>query len=244
MTRGIAQSVGAGITAVWASVLMLAAPAQASEIPDLSICDGFPVHSESEDVTAQREQPLVLPADWTGIAAVSPYWIAVSTEYHTTYCVSTQWMLDADNFERFDKRFLGFHWEGPDAFGYILIDRSGQGYAIDTSVRPHFTPEGTMFAVLNRTDTGMEEFDGFAIWSIHGGALRPYLVNFGPPLSPMIDWRIEDWEGENCLHISAVPYEQIVGNWEQLPNAPRSSYIAHPGNQWQIAEGKTCPTID
>lgn len=241
IVSGNARSLGAAKGFLGALALMLAAPGHAKEAPDFSICESFPVHPEAEHVTAERRTSFDLPPDWMGVATASRNWIAVVTEYRTIYCVSTQWMLHASNFERFSERFWGFSWKGPETFGYMLIDRSGQGHAIDTAVRPRFSPGGNRFAVLNRSDTGMEAFDGFAIWDIDGGVLRPYLVNSGPLLSPMIDWRIDGWDGENCLHISAVPYEIIDGNWDKLPNAPRSSYVAHPANQWQIAEGETCP---
>ena len=244
IARGIVQRIMLGAGIMLASALIFAAPARTHEVPNTSVCEGFPVNQDAEYITAEREHPLELPVDWAGIAEISRDWIAVATEYHTTYCIHAQGMVRASDFERFGDRFIGFNWEGSETFGYKLIDRSGQGRVIDTAVRPHFSPEGNQFAVLNRTDTGMEEFDGFAIWHVYGGALTPYLVNSGPPLSPMIDWRIDRWDGENCLHISAVSYEQIDGNWDQLSKERRSSYVAHPANAWQITEGETCPGID
>ncbi|MFV0645099.1 MAG: hypothetical protein ACK5NN_11475, partial [Sphingomonadaceae bacterium] len=122
----------------------------------------------------------------------------------------------------------------------VLIDRARQGQMIETGSRPHFSPDGSSFATLQRSDTGMEEFDGFAIWFTNGDTLTPYLVNAGPPLYPMFDWRIDRWEGENCLHISAVPYDRFGGNWARLPNLPRDQYVSSPAHDWQISEGVKC----
>lgn len=235
------SKVVAGILSVGAIAFAAAAPAHANETPDFSHCEGFPLHPEAEN---EPKQALSLPVAWSDIAASTRNWIAVTTDYHTTYCVSTQWMLHGSDFERFGERFLGFRYEGMEFQGYMLIDRAGQGYAIDTGVRPHFSPDDTKFAVLNRADTGIEGFDGFAIWQTWGETLRPYIVKSGPRLSPMFDWRIEAWDGENCLHISAVHYDDLGGDWDKLPDAPRYSYVAYPANDWQIAEGETCPNVD
>lgn len=227
----------AGSAAVMAMTLGWANPAHARKAPDLSVCERFPLHPEAND---EREDPLALPADWAGIAASSRNWIAIATEYRTTYCVNTERMLYGGNFERFGDRFIGFSYVAAETHGYMLIDRAGQGRAIDTGVRPHFSPDGSKFAVLNRADTGMEGFDGFAIWHTYGNLLTPYLVNAGPPLYPMLDWAIDYWDGENCLHISAVPYDELGAGQDTVSDDLRYSYVAHPAIEWQIAEGETC----
>lgn len=214
-----------------------AAPAAATEAPDISICDDIPSDTE---IDVDRVDPIPLPADWEGIATSSRNWIAIWTEHSRTYCVETAWMFEATNLERFGERFLGFNWDGHEAFGYVLIDRARQGREIDTGSRPLFSPDGSKFATLQRSDANYRGFEGFAIWQIYGGALEPYIVNAGPPLYPMYDWRVDRWEGERCLHISAVPYERFDGDWESLPSQPRDRYVSSASNDWRILEGVKC----
>lgn len=228
------------------SVLAALAPAHGAEArpsaaPDIALCNAFPSDPEA---LGDREGALALPADWASMAMASRGWIAVKTEFDSTYCVDTGWMSDGKGFEGFGTRFLGFAWEGTEAFGYILIDRAGQGRAIDTGARPVFSPDGSRFAALQRSDANARGFEGFAIWQVHDNALNPYIVNAGPPLHPMHDWRVDRWEGGNCLHISAVAYESFGGDWERLPSAPRSRFVASAAKGWQIGAGQSCPRSD
>ena len=227
----------AGSSALAAIALAQATPAFATEAPDISICDDLPSDPE---ITIDRVDPISLPADWGGIATSSRNWIAVWTEHSRTYCVETAWMYEATNLERFGERFLGFNWDGQEAFGYVLIDRARQGREIDTGSRPLFSPDGSKFATLQRSDANFRGFEGFAIWEIYGGVLEPYIVNAGPPLYPMYDWRIDRWEGERCLHISAVPYDRFEGKWESLPSVTRDRYVSSASNDWRILEGWKC----
>ena len=217
--------------------LAQANPALATEAPDISICGDLPSDPE---FTTDRVDPIALPADWQGIATSSRNWIAIWTEHSRTYCVETAWMFEATNLERFGERFLGFNWVGLEAFGYILIDRARQGREIDTGARPLFSPDGSKFATLQRSDANYGGFEGFAIWQTHGNMLEPYIVNAGPPLYPMYDWRIDGWEGEHCLHISAVPYDRFDGKWEILPSVKRDRFVSSASDDWKILEGENC----
>ncbi len=231
----------AGGSALAAITLVQATPALATEAPDISICDDLPIDAE---ITAARVDPVALPADWEGFATSSRNWIAIWTEHSRTYCVETAWMFEATNFERFGERFLGFDWIGLEAFGYVLIDRARQGREIDAGSRPLFSPDGSKFATLQRSDANYGGFEGFAIWQTHGNRLEPYIVNAGPPLYPMYDWRIDRWEGEHCLHISAVPYDRFEGKWEILPGVPRDHYVSSASNDWRILDGVECEMGD
>ena len=237
--RRIYRHLMAGGSALAAIALTQATPALATEAPDISICDDLP---SDPYITADRTDPISLPDDWKEVAASSRNWIAIWTEHSRTYCVETTWMFEATNLERFGERFLGFDWIGLEAFGYVLIDRTRQGRQIDTGAKPLFSPDGSQFASLQRSDANYGGFEGFAIWHIHGNMLEPYIVNAGPPLYPMVDWRIDRWEGEHCLHISAVPYDRFDGKWDILPSVKRDRYVSSASHDWQILEGENCKT--
>ena len=229
-------------TALGFFAIACAAPAYATEVPDFSYCDSLPLSQEANE---DRKHPISLPNEWVGVAASSQNWIAVATEFNTTYCVETTWIHEAANFERFGQRFLGFEWNfgSREAFGYILIDRAGQGRVIDTGAKPVFSPDGGYLATLSRTDANNFSFEGFAIWQTYSHRLEPIFVNDGPPFYPMVDWRIDRWEGNNCLHISAAPYDRFNGQWENIPNLPRNRYVAKIANDWQITEGENCHLV-
>lgn len=230
----------AGLSLLVAIALGHAAPAKATEAPDISICDDIPDHSNGKNVTEERRKPITLPANWVAVATSSPNWIAVWTEYSRTYCVETTAMRKVTNLERFGERFLGFKWENLEGSGYVLIDRARQGDMIDTGSKPHFSPDGSKFASLHRADTGKDGFDGFAIWQTLGNALEPLIVNAGPPLLPRYDWRIDRWEGEHCLHISSVASEWNGGDKAAIPNLPRFRFVASASNGWEINVGIKC----
>ena len=230
----------AGFPMLVAIALGHATPAKATEAPDISICDDIPYRSNGEDMTGERATPIALPADWAAVATSSRNWIAIWTEFSRTYCVETTGMREITHFERFGERFLGFQWASLEETGYVLIDRARQGHMIDTGSKPHFSPDGSKFAVLHRVDTGMDGFDGFAIWQTYGNALEPRIVNAGPPLQPRYDWRIDRWEGEDCLHISSVSSEWNGGDKAAIANLPRYRFVASASNGWEIIEGIKC----
>jgi hypothetical protein len=230
----------AGFSMLVAIALGHATPAKATEAPDISICDDIPYRSNGEDIASERASPIALPADWAAVATSSRNWIAIWTEFSRTYCVETTGMREVTHFERFGDRFLGFKWASLEGSGYVLIDRARQGHMIDTGSKPHFSPDGSKFASLHRADTGLDGFDGFAIWQTYGNALEPLIVNAGPPLYPRYDWRIDRWEGEDCLHISSVSSEWNGGDKAAIPALPRYRFVATASTDWEIIEGIKC----
>ncbi len=233
----------AGFSMLVAIAFGYAAPAEATEAPDITICDDIPDYSNGKNRTDERTEPITLPADWVAVATSSRNWIAVWTEYSRTYCVETTGMREATNLERFGERFLGFNWGSREGSGYVLIDRARQGDMIDTGSKPHFSPDGSKVASLHRADTGKDGFDGFAIWQTKDNLLVPLIVNAGPPLLPRYDWKIDRWEGEHCLHILSVSSEWNGGNKAAIPYLPRYRFVASASNDWEIIEGIKCPIV-
>jgi hypothetical protein len=215
------------------------APAQAQNMPDLSACERLAV---DPDAVSSRTMAPTLPREWTGIARSSRNWLAITTNIGATHCSYLGWYDEIETPERLGGRFLGFAWTGLEAWGYILIDPTGTGQVADTGARPHFSPRGRRFATVQWSDAGWGGFEGFAVYDIRRTDFVP--VHVDTKLEYFADWRIDQWEGEDCVHLSAVPYERIDSNWENLPAAARDPYVAGAATGWRLTVGDICPTYD
>ncbi|QKG70101.1 hypothetical protein [Erythrobacter mangrovi] len=212
------------------AITILAAPAQAA--PDLAACNEL--GTDPDPLNPRTEAP-ELPADWADIAQASREWLAVSTELGSTHCSYIGWIAKFRSFDRVADRFLGISWSGYEAFGYLLIDQSGSGTDLDTGAKPVISPSGSFFATIQWSDAGWGGFEGFAVYRILSRRIEPQHVDTDLPWA---GWRIDRWEGEECVHLSAVPYS--VGN----ATAPRDSYVAVADNGWKLAKGDTCAAPD
>jgi hypothetical protein len=202
----------------------------------VAACEALPADQEA---IKQRDEPLALPADWRAFAHSSVDWLAIATKAGTTHCVAIAWYDEAAEFERFGDRFAGFAWSGLEAWGYVLVDREWTGSELDTGTRPAFSPGGRRIAAVQWSDSGWGGFEGFGVWDIHVRDLRPAHIDTALP--GLQDWRIDGWEDEDCLHLSAVPYERIEGDWERLATAERDRYVAGAPTGWRLTPGETCP---
>ncbi len=219
----------------------LAAPAFAqseqSAAPDANT--DCPALSIGEDTLRSRTDPLPLPDDWKGFAGSSMNWIAVRTELGTVHCVKTAWFDATKDYERLTDRFLGFDWGGYEAWGYMLIDTSEAGQSMDVGAKPMFSPNGFRFATVQFSDAGWGGFEGFAVWRVYEGGMTPEHVDTRLPY--MADWRLDGWEGDDCIRLSAIPHDRIE-DWEKLSEYARDSYVSGSATGWKLTPGSTCPT--
>ncbi len=186
-----------------------------------------------------RDKPLALPEAWSAFASSSMNWIAVATELGTVHCVDTTWFIASEKYDQFDERLLGIAWQGYEAWGYVLIDTAGVGSSMEIGTRPVFSPSNSLFAVVQWTETGWGGFEGFAVWRNYPGGISPVRVETNVPF--LADWRIDRWEGEDCLHLSAIPHERVT-DWDDLSKYERDRYVAGAAGGWALTPGDTCPS--
>lgn len=242
--QGIAgATVGAATTLVLAG-LLLAGPAQAQDETRqwASTCDALPKHEV--DLEFDQPRPIILPKDWRPFASASTHWLAVRSIYGMTDCIDLSWIGELSEFETFkEDRLAGFNWIGYEAYGYTLIDRAGTGSVIETGERPSFSPDGSMLAALEYSESGYGGLSGFAVWMVYDGGLQQQYLTKNLP-SSTTDWRIDRWEGDTCVHISTVPFDRIGDNWENLEKVERDRYVAGSAGGWALQPGTTCPTYE
>lgn len=237
--RGIA---GAIIAVGTALALSSAAQAQNDQGQWPNVCNALP--KQEFDLEFERVRPVALPKNWRAFASATHDRLAIRTIYGLTECIDLAWIGELSNFETFrNDRFAGFNWVGYEAYGYTLIDRAGTGTVIETGERPVFSPEGYMLAAIEASEAAYGGLNGFAVWSIYEGGLSPMYLTKNLPLT-LTDWRIDRWEGEDCLHISAIPYSRIGDNWDNLQSVRRDRYVAGSASGWEIRPGNTCPTYE
>lgn len=205
--------------------------------PSLPYCEAIP--QQELDFEWDREKSFVLPQGWSDIAATSDKWMAVATKARTTECVDLNWMFEGNDYEILKDRFVGFNWVGYEAFGYTLVDRAGTGTVIDTGVKPSFSPNGFRMAALQASESGYGGLEGLGVWYIYETGLKPiYLTSSVPQF--MADWRIDRWEGDDCLHISGIPFDRVE-DWEDLSQYERDSFVSGAATGWALTPGATCP---
>ncbi len=232
------------IRAAWkvvaaSAVLGIAAPALAhpDPAPSMAYCDAIP--QEELDFEWDSEKSFDLPKEWNEFAAASDNWMAVATKAGTTECVDLSWKFEGKDFEILKDRFIGFNWIGYEAFGYTLIDRAGTGTVLDTGTRPSFSPEGFRMAALQSSESGYGGLEGFGVWYVYANGLKPIYLTSTMPM--MADWRIDRWEGDDCLHISGIPFDRIE-DWEDLSQYERDTFVSGSATGWAVTNGNTCPT--
>lgn len=211
-----------------------ALPATAAPEPDLSVCP------QAEPVEERiRTKPIPVPAAFDRLAASGMDHFAFTTASGSTICVDTTW-LESINDARLsdDGRFASFVWVGYEAFGHVIVDRSGKGQVIDTGNAPVRSPSGRRFASVDLGEAGFGSLNAFAVWDIKPVGLRQIAeVSEGFPSG---DWRIEGWQGESCVRLSLVPTERYPEDYRDLETAPRDPWSAAEANGWIPVAGG-CP---
>lgn len=240
-TRGITKAVIAAGVALALSSAAQAQP-QANPAPWQSYCAGL-TKENAKDITDFERDQITLPKDWRPFAAISKEWLAVRTKSGAVQCVDLVWIGEMSGFETFGDRFAGFEWEGFEAFGYVLVDRAGTGTVIETGKRPEFSPDGYMMAALEHSESDWGALSGFGVWTVLDSGLQAQYLTKKLP-SPTTDWRIDRWEGSHCIHISAIPFDRIGDNGDNLEQVKRDHYVSGFVNGWELQPGTTCPTYE
>ena len=221
---------------------LMATPALTHVPPagDMAVCNALTLDPEA---FKSREDAVTLPQDWAGFATAGRDWIAISTQARGTLCIDIAWYDSTDSFDRFNDRFIGFEWSALEAWGYVLIDRTGTGSSIDTGVKPVFSPDGQYFAMVQLSDAGWGGLEGFAVYSVNDVGIEPVHVDKAIPR--LADWRIDGWEGadgERCLRLSGVNYARVEDG-DPVRETERQWYVARSNTGWKLEPGRDCRTL-
>ena len=102
-----------------------ALPAPAGPEPDLAAC---PKAQPFDDSLRGRDGPVAAPPMMDGLVKSDMDHFAILTLSGKTVCIDTNWIetVSGARLTR-DKRFLSFEWSGYEAFGFMVVDRSGAG---------------------------------------------------------------------------------------------------------------------
>lgn len=214
--------------------IVQAPPATPPAKPDLSACP------KAEPVEEQiRTGPIPVPQAFEGVAASSMDHFAFTTLEGSTICVDTTWLETVDDAELTDNgRFASFAWVGYEAYGYVIVDRTGKGQVIDTGNAPVRSPSGHRFASVELTESGFGSLNAFAVWDIRPAGLRQVAeVSEGLPGG---DWRLEGWQGDSCVRLSNVPLERQPEDYRDMDKTARDPWFAAEANRWTPTPG-SCP---
>ena len=56
----------------------------------------------------------------------------------------------------------------------------------------------------------------------------------------MNNWRIDGWVGENCVNLSAIPFDRSPEDPGQWARARRDRFVARPTRRgWTVAPSRT-----
>jgi len=192
-----------------------------------------PAEGDSE---RQRTAALPVPQQLAGVATADRDWFAVATLGGKTVCVDTIWM---DSIEEpslsADGRFLAFAWSGYEAYGYVLVDRTGAGQAVETGERPRPSPTGNRLASVEYSESGFGSLNGLGVWQIEPEELRELAIVEFPP--DYTDWRFEKWVDERCLVLSAATFHDVEVADYNLDKANRHAFVAREAAGWQAEPG-------
>ena len=239
MVGQTSRAIAGALIAVAIASLALATPsaAQIAPLTPPAASTACPDRPTLDEAQPERDTMLTLPDDWAGFADMSMHWLAIRTQLGTVLCVETTWAIDADNFEQFDGRFLGFEWWGYEAGGYMMIDTAATGSVTDIGAKPVFSPDRGYFAAVQFSDAGWGGLEGFAVWRTYAGGMSP--VHVDTQLPTMADWRIDKWEEDGCIQLSSIPYERIA-DWTNLQQYERDRFISRISDGWKLSPGAQC----
>jgi hypothetical protein len=207
--------------------------------PNLAACKPY---GKGEYRDRSASPALTFPEKLKGIVASRPDQLAVLTLSGTTLCSDARWQDRATNARLSpDGRFLGYDWSGYEAWGHMLIDRSGTGTAIETGSRPAPSPSGQRLASIESSESGFEAFSGIMVLRADPAPLKVIDVIENLP-EGLTDWRFDRWQGESCFEISAVRFEDLPATAEVTPKTPRRRFITREVNtQWRLEALDACP---
>lgn len=214
------------------SALAMTSVADASE-PDLGQCkEGQMADSE----LLERKQPLAVPQEFGKLVKSNLTQFAVSTAAGKTICIDTSFIESIDEPKlSADGRFVTFAWLGYEAYGYVVVDRSGEGQEIDTGNAPLAPASGMRFAAIDLEEAGFGALNAFAVWDIEKVGLKQ--VGHFYDGMPSGDWRIEDWEGDTCVTLSVLPSDRYPVDGSDPEAAPRDPWHAAEKDGWKPAAG-------
>lgn len=209
-------------------------------VPAIATC---PRLSAEQTADRARSKALIIPPEFRMIARANVNHIAVATLTGATVCVSTGSMEVAEQFRLTrDGRFFHFLWGGNEAGGYIMVDRSGRGQSADIGAIPTFSPSRNRFASIEISESSFGSLNAFLVMAVDATGMRQIAKLEDIPI--LADWRIHSWQGETCINLSGVRQADVPENWDDLPKARRTRYIARAGlrGMWSLTRSTTpCP---
>jgi hypothetical protein len=230
--RDPAQASGAATPAATPAPAPAASPPAQVTTPDLAACAAMP---PVEGTEVERKGPLPVPAAITALVAADRTHLAVSTLAGGTTCIDTSWMEDAQAMALSpDRRFLSFEWLGYETGGFVLVDRSGKGQSVETGARPVPSPSGRRLAAVEYSESGFGTLNGFALWEVRPQGLRE-AARLGFP-EGLTEWRLDGWQGEDCLRLSAIRFENLPQDDAEEGKGKRDAWaVRRTGAGWALA---------
>ena len=213
-----------------------ALPSPAKPEPDLAAC---PKAQPFDDSLRGRDGPVAAPPMMDGMVKSDMDHFAILTLSGKTVCIDTNWIeqVSGARLTR-DNRFLSFEWTGYEAFGFMVVDRSGAGTVIETGTTPLASPSGKRLASVDLSVSGFGGLNAFAVWQIEPVGVRQ-LAKVEDDLPPG-DWTIKGWSGETCVNLAFLPIERHPSSASEMDSAPRDPWNAAQARGWKPAPG-SCP---
>ena len=214
--------------------LVLASGTAHAAAPDPRACPPLKPQDTSE---RQRTKPLPVPTSVAVVMRSNLDRYAVSTLSGGIVCIDTREMEDTqeDHALSADQRFLSFTWSGYETGGFVVVDRSGKGQVVETGAAPKFSPAGKWMAAVEWSESGFGTLNGFAVWQIFPEGLKEVVRLEDIPA--MADWRIDYWNGESCVYLSAISMDKVPDDPREIGSVPRTRFIAR--ELWMRAGGST-----
>ena len=198
--------------------------------PDLAAC---PARELLEEGLRERTEPIAVPAPLGQVMRADVDNFAFTTLGGATVCVDASWMEAIRNPTLSpDGRFAAFDWDGYEAFGHVIVDRTGKGQVTDTGVPPVASPSGKLLAAADLGEAGYGALNAFAVWRIEPAAVRQVARHEEVPSA--YDWRIEKWAGESCVELSSVSWDSFSAD----SSGPREPFHAREGQGWRLEPGR------
>ncbi|MDE8653718.1 hypothetical protein [Novosphingobium album (ex Liu et al. 2023)] len=185
-----------------------------------------PARTESVDIAGM---PAALRDSLRKMTASTRDQFAVATLGGGLDCIDIRRMITIGGVKPHQRdRFVSFAWEGFEENGYrsdgtILVDRAGAGKHVDTGGEPVFSPSGTLIAAVHQSPTAFSALQGFGLWQ--AGPYGTVQVTKIEDLPEMFDWRIDRWESEACVSLSAVPFARLQAGSGDIAALPRDRFI-------------------
>ena len=114
-----------------------------------------------------------------------------------------------------------------------IVDRAGNGQAVDTGVPPVASPSGKLLAAADLGEVGLSaRSTPSPCGGIEPDRVRQLAQHAEVP--PAYDWRIEGWRGETCVELSSVAWETCC---RRNRARPRERFRARDGDGWRDRAG-------